>query len=420
MEDANRTQGETMSKGKIAVITQAVKLADEAAGLNRSAFIAQLLAEEGYEVDLLTSTFQHWEKAHRNIVDPKYHELPYDVIFIEEPGYRANISPSRIYSQCVFASNLQRYLEHFGEEYDLIWCKMPPNNVAATAGEYAKQHDIPFVVDINDLWPEAMKMIANVPIVSDFVLADFVRESAIAFANASAAVGTSNEYANHCLQDIPHLTVYVGSDIAYFDEGVRKHGSLVQKSPDEIWIAYAGSLARSYDISTLIEACELASSQIEETTGKTLHLFILGDGTTRERLESLGSKCSFPITFTGYVDYQIMAAYLSKSDMLVNSLSKNAPQSIVSKISDYLCAGKPIINTGESTEFKTKCVDDGFGVNVEPENELEIAGAITLLAQNEELCEEMGRRGRAIAEAQFDRRTSYKRIVDLINDLLSK
>lgn len=76
-----------MSNAKIAVVTQAVKLADETAGLNRTSYIAELLAKEGYEVDLLTSTFQHWEKKRRNIVDPKYHELPYEVIFIEEPGY---------------------------------------------------------------------------------------------------------------------------------------------------------------------------------------------------------------------------------------------------------------------------------------------------------------------------------------------
>lgn len=409
-----------MSKGKIAVITQAVKLADEAAGLNRSAYIAHLLTEEGYEVDLITSTFQHWEKEHRNIVDPKFYELPYNVVFIDEPGYHANINPSRIISQTVFAKNLQNYLNHFGTEYDLIWCKLPPNNVAATAGTFATEHDIPFVVDINDLWPEAMKMIANVPVISDFVLADFVREAAISYASASAAVGTSDEYANQCLQDIPHLTVYVGSDIAYFDEGIKKYSADIHKPEDELWITYAGSLARSYDLTTLIRACELAYSQIKDATGKTLHLVIMGDGINRARLEGLGARCGYPISFTGYVDYQIMATYLSKSDILVNSLSKNAPQSIVSKISDYLSAGKPIINTGESEEFKTKCTQDGFGINVEPENTIELAGAITLLAENPELREQMGKCGRAVAEDQFDRQKSYMKIVELINQLLAE
>lgn len=407
-----------MGKGKIAVITQAVKLADETAGLNRSAYIARMLVEDGYEVDVITSTFQHWEKAHRNIVEPKFYELPYNVIFIDEPGYKTNISASRIFSQNIFAINLRKYLERFGTEYDLIWCKIPPNNVAATASIFASDHDIPFIVDINDLWPEAMKMIANVPVVSDFIFADFVRESAISFANASAAVGTSDEYARQCLQEIPHLTVYVGSDLADFDAGTKKHSDSISKEDNELWVTYAGSLARSYDISTLIFACELASPIIKEATGKTLHLYILGDGPNRAQLDNLGAECNYPITFTGYIDYGLMAAYLTKSDILINSLSKNAPQSIVSKISDYLSAGKPIINTGESEEFKNKCIDDGFGINVEPENVVDLTAAITLLAEDEKARKKMGKRGRKIAEEQFNRRVSYKKIVELVNGLL--
>ena len=179
-----------MRNARIAVITQAVKLADEAAGLNRTSYIAELLAREGHDVELLTSTFQHWEKKRRDIVNPKYHELPYEVIFIEEPGYSSNINPIRIYSQNVFAKNLNTYLERYGADYDLIWCQIPPNNIAATAGTFARKIDVPFIVDINDLWPEAMKMVVDIPVLTDFAFSDFVRDAAIAYASATAVVNT--------------------------------------------------------------------------------------------------------------------------------------------------------------------------------------------------------------------------------------
>ena len=54
---------------------------------------------------------------------------------------------------------------------------------------------------------------------------------------------------------------------------------------------------------------------------------------------------------------------------LINSFVKKAPQSIVTKIGDYLAAGKPMINTLSSSEFRSKVVADGFGYNVEAENE---------------------------------------------------
>lgn len=407
-----------MRNAKIAVITQAVKLADETAGLNRTSYIAELLAKEGYEVDLLTSTFQHWEKRRRDIVDPKYHELPYEVIFIDEPGYRSNINLRRVYSQNVFSKNLRTYLERYGSDYDLIWCQIPPNNIAAAAGAFAHEHGIPFIVDINDLWPEAMKMVVDVPVLSDFTFSDFVRDAAIAYASASAVVGTSNEYAQRCMQDIPHRTVYVGVDIDRFDGGIQKYGANIEKREDEFWVAYAGSLAKSYDIETLIRACQYAAPIIRDELGLRLRLQILGDGPYRQRLENTAAQTPGLVTFNGYVDYQIMAAYLFESDILVNSLIKSAPQSIVSKIADYLCAGKPIINTGESVEFKDKCLRDGFGVNVEPENAIALAGAIVELAHDDELRMHMGMRGRAIAEEQFDRPIAYREIVDLVNDLL--
>lgn len=408
-----------MSKPKIAIITQAVKLADENAGLNRTSYIAELLANNGYEVDLLTSTFQHWEKQRRNIADEKYYELPYEIIFLEEPGYSKNISPKRIYSQSVLAKNLSEYLKRYGAGYDLVWCQIPPNNIASTAALFAKEQDVPFVVDINDLWPEAMKMVVDIPVVSDFVMSDFVRDAEIAYANAAAAVGTSNEYARRCRQDIPHLTVYVGGDVAYFDEGIEKHRDQVRKGDDEFWVTYAGSLAKSYDIPTLIEACALAAPLVRETTGKRLRLIILGDGPRRPELEALANaQSAAPVTFMGYVDYQLMAAYLAQSDLLMNSLIRTAPQSIVSKISDYLSAGRPIINTGMSKEFQDMCEEEGFGINVEPENAAELAGAIVALAQDEDACMRMGARGRKIAEEQFDRPRSYQPIVKLVQELI--
>ena len=67
-----------------------------------------------------------------------------------------------------------------------------------------------------------------------------------------------------------------------------------------------------------------------------------------------------------------MAAWLAASDITVNSLVHGAAQSIVTKIGDYLAAGIPMINTGESPEFCSKVEADGFGVNVAPGNASEL------------------------------------------------
>ena len=119
----------------------------------------------------------------------------------------------------------------------------------------------------------------------------------------------------------------------------------------------------------------------------------------------------------GYAPYPKMAAYLAKSDILVNSFVKKAPQSIVTKIGDYLAAGRPMINTCMSPEFREKVEKDGFGINIMPEDVTILADAIEKLYEDNAGREEMGRKARKIAEEQFDRPESYKKIIELIEEL---
>ena len=51
---------------KIAVISMGVKLNGEK-GYSRFRYIGVFLYDAGYQVDLITTTFQHWEKAQRDV-----------------------------------------------------------------------------------------------------------------------------------------------------------------------------------------------------------------------------------------------------------------------------------------------------------------------------------------------------------------
>jgi glycosyltransferase involved in cell wall biosynthesis len=110
---------------------------------------------------------------------------------------------------------------------------------------------------------------------------------------------------------------------------------------------------------------------------------------------------------------------LSRSDILVNSLIKSAPQSIVTKIGDYLASGRPIINTGSSPEFRRKVMSDGFGINVPAEDVGALVRAAERLACNSSMRKIMGTKGRAIAEKEFDQGQSYREIVHLVQTLLA-
>ena len=41
--------------------------------------------------------------------------------------------------------------------------------MARVAVDYAEKMGIPCIADVNDLWPEAMKMILDIPLISDIL-----------------------------------------------------------------------------------------------------------------------------------------------------------------------------------------------------------------------------------------------------------
>lgn len=402
---------------KIAIITMGVALLEEK-GYTRFRYLSDFLVKAGYEVDLITSTFQHWEKKQRNLND--YNNLPYefDVHFIYEPGYKKNVDWRRIYSHRMAAKNIKKFLEEH-EDYDLLYTEIPPNDVALEIGKYAKKKSIPFVVDVNDLWPEAMRMVLDVPVISDVLFYKFQHDAEETYKLVSGVIGTSDEYCERPFKfkemDVPKATVYVGNDLAEFDAGVKELSCDIRKNKNEFWVAYAGTIGTSYDIGNLIDT----SSYLQSVGKKNIKFLIMGGGPLKEELENRAKTIDCNVEFIGYVPYKKMAAYLAKSDITVNSFQKKAPQSIVTKIGDYLASGKPMINTCSSEEFKDKVKKDGFGLNVEAENPVALGEAICSILENEKMKEEMGRKARKIAETEFDRKIAYKKIENLISSLLN-
>ena len=404
---------------KVAVITMGVKL-DGEKGYTRFRYLCEFLVKKGYEVDLITTTFQHWEKKQRDLESVDQKSYPFGIKFIYEPGYRKNIDLRRVRSHKIAAENLRKLLEKEGD-YDLIYAEIPPNDVALAAAEYAHRNKIPFVADVNDLWPEAMRMVFDIPIVSDLLFYPLKRDAEKVYSLTSGVIGTSDEYRDRPFlnqkRDVLKETVYVGNEISVFDREAEQHADEVQKEEGTFWVTYAGTIGTSYDIRTMVLAAEELMKQ-----GKTKIRFqILGDGPTREMLENLAKERKIQnVKFTGYVPYEKMAAYLVKSDVLINSFVRKAPQSIVTKIGDYLAAGKPMINTCMSPEFRKKVEQDGFGINIEPEDVRELVNAVEWMYENEAERNDMGNRARKIAEEQFDRPVSYGKIEAMISSLITK
>ena len=402
---------------KIGIVANDVAMPGEK-GLGRLYYLADLLASNGFDVELITADFQHWEKAFRTKerIREAQQNAKFEIFFAHELSYQKNIDPKRMLSYRILAKNVKAHLET--NRYDLIYALVPDNHLAAVAGEYAKKHKIPFVVDVEDLWPEAMRMVFDVPVISDVLYSYFTVNAKKAYSLADAVVGSSDEYRDESLKygiEIPKKkTVYVGNDVQLFDRSVAEFKDSIEKEDGEFWVTYAGTIGTSYDLETFVSAADILYKK-----GNTdIRYLILGDGPQRGELEALARKCDADIRFLGFLPFAKMAAYLSETDVTLNSLVAKAPQSIVSKIGDYLAAGKPMINTGLNKEFCEKVVHDDFGLNVQPGDPRLLADAILSLYRSPETRRRMGENARKIAVSQFDRAKTYLEIADLLQSLV--
>ena len=406
---------------KIAIIACAMALPGEK-GYSRFDYLAKMLCEKGYKVDLYTSTFNHWEKAQRDkkSVEDIQKKVLYRIILAKEPGYKKNVDIRRVISHLMLSNSTVKYLEQMckKEKYDLVYCVIPDNALAAKVSRFGRKNHIPVIIDIEYLWPEGLEMIFHIPLLSKIIFWPFRKYAKQAYDNASAYVGTSDEFRDVPLKykadrSKPRITVYVGCDIKVFDEGCRKYRNEISKNSNEFWVIYTGTLGSSYDIATLIKSAQ----EIKKQGYENIKFKILGNGPMKEKFLEIASEEECNIDFLGYIPYEKMAAYLVKSDVTVNSFVKKAPQSIVNKVGDYLAAGKPMINTLSSPEFREKVRKDGFGINVEAENVTDLTKAILKIYREPILAEKYGKNARIIADSQFDRKNAYLKILDLISEM---
>lgn len=394
---------------KIAIISLGYLWFPCESGTSRFFDVANTFVNAGYEVECITTGFQHFKKAPRDKELIWAQNYPFKITFIDAPAYKKNVDIRRVLSNRKAAKNLKKYLSAHIKEYDAVYVSIPANNIAVLVTEICKKANVPVVVDIEDLWPEAMSMVIKNNWIRKLLFYSFERDAEKTYANADGIIGTSEDYTERAFKkrekNIPNETVYVGCNLKDFDDGVIKHSNEIEKAEGEFWVTYAGSISTSYDIKTLIDA-------VYSLKEKNVHAQILGTGSLKEELEKYSEKME-NIHFWGFTPYPKMAAVLSKSDVVVNSFVKGAPQSIVNKVGDYLASGKPMINTLENPVFCKLIERERFGINIEPENVDILIQTILKVKKNEVEKMNMGRNARKFCEEEFDRVVSYKKIIEM-------
>ncbi|WP_027097186.1 glycosyltransferase family 4 protein [Clostridium paraputrificum] len=383
----------------------------EEPGNNRFIYLATILSREGFDVEVVTTDFSHKNKKTRIRNKKSLLEVPYKFQMLQEPGYYKNVSLRRFYSHYIFGKNLKKYLKTV-KKPDLIYIAVPSLNVGSVCVKYCKKNKIPLITDIQDLWPEAFKLVFNIPVLSYIIFAPMMHIENNIYKESKRIVAVSETYKlrglKNCINDSNGMCVYLGTDLEEFDKNVNN--IIVKKNEDECWITYVGTLGISYNIKIIIDALDALSDRLPQNV-----IFkVFGDGPQMEQFEKYAIKKGVRAEFKGRIDYPHMVAYLSKSDIAVNPIAKGAAQSIINKHADYAAAGLPVVNTQECEEYRSLINKYKCGINCGVDSISDVADAIEKLINDKELRKKMGWNSRRMAEERFNRSYTYMKIVDEI------
>ena len=374
---------------------------------NRFCYIASMLAQY-HSVEVLTTTFFHKEKKHIENISPEYEN--FKITALDEPGYRKNISFKRFISHKVLAQRMCKYLEK-RKKPDLIYCAVPSLDCAYIAAKYARRNDIPFIIDIQDLWPEAFKMVLNIPVFQDVACWPMQRIANYIYSSADHIIGVSDTYCNRAKRvnaKADATPILIGTKLDTFDRNVKKNK--VYRDDDKILIGYCGTLGHSYDLRCVFDALHIVKSRGYEN----VEFWVMGSGPLLKVFEDYVKEKELNVKFLGWLPYEKMCGMLSSCDICVNPISKGAAQSIINKHADYAASGLPVINTQESAEYRAMLDDNQCGINCKCADPESMADAIVYLVENESERKQMGKNARNLAETRFDRGITYMQIKDIV------
>ncbi|WKA57821.1 glycosyltransferase family 4 protein [Planococcus shenhongbingii] len=376
-------------------------------GNSRFNFIANLLATN-HNVEVVTTNFSHGTKRFRELNNILFQKQKYKITFVNELGYKKNVSPMRLISHYYFGKNLKIFLSS-RKKPSVIYCSVPSLDAGYIAASFAKENDIKFIIDIQDLWPEAFKIVLKFPIIGKHIFGNMIKKANFIYENADEIIGVSQTYIERALSINQKckegLSAFLGTDLVYFDSIAKNIYS--EKKNEEFWLVYIGTLGHNYDLKSVIEAMNIVKKQGYHK----MKLKIIGNGPLKKTFVNYSKELQINCDFIDRLPYEKMIEILVQCDVAVNPITKGAAGSIINKVGDYAAAGLPVLNTQESHEYMNLLNEYNAGYNCRNSDSKDLSEKIIKLYENPEIKEEQGKNNRRLAEDKFDRNKTYSALV---------
>jgi glycosyltransferase involved in cell wall biosynthesis len=300
---------------------------------------------------------------------------------------------------------------------DVVVASSPTLFSALSAWFMARLLRAPFVLEVRDLWPEA---ITDLGLMRPGPSVDLLRRLArFLYDRASRVVLVTEGFANRLgEQGVPREKLAVipsGADLRLFSPHTdgRPARKKLGLHPDRFVAAYVGSHGVSHGLDCLLDA---AARQPE------VCYLLVGDGSERERLlaERDRRRLANVHMLPSVPKAEVPGLYAAADVCLVPLRDVPVFETFVpSKLFEVLAAGRPTVGAvrGEAREILRR---SGGALLVEPGDSIGIAAAVERLRADPFLLATLGRQARAFAEQHYDRDALAARYLDVLREVVAQ
>ena len=379
----------------------------------RNYFISQELIKKGHSVTHFISEFNHFTKKHTSRRTTLISKKNYKCVLLKSLGYKKNISLRRYIDHKLLSKEFLKTAEKLPLP-DIILCGTPPHNLAYTALKFSKKHNIPFILDIRDLWPDIFldrfpKFLS--PLLKIFLYGDF-KKSEYIIKNSDAITAVSSSMSSYTLKKsdnkrIPNKIFYIGYNEPKTNSLKNsKNKNLVLTIPKNKFIAtYIGSFGLNADPSIIIKAAKILE--------KDFHFIIIGQGGSFEKIKNfISSKKIKNISLTGWIPQSRISQILKQSHIGLCPTSGTG-DFMPNKIFAYLSEGKPIISAYDG-ELKSIIEKNKIGLNYSKSDLEEFMFCLNYLKDNSPILKNMSKNARKIYKERFALKNIYSAFSDYI------
>jgi len=292
------------------------------------------LSKRGHKVKVITATPNRYSKM--------------DISFDDDFGQNVEVIRVKNVKQSGnYVKRSYSYIEYFIKTLFLAKSKIrhidiiiatSPQILTGYLGALLKKKNIPFILDIRDLWPDAMVSL-NLTTENSFIYKILKKIEIYMYKKATRIIINSPAFKKDINKYVDKKIDLITNGLDdYFFNFFSKESPREIKNGDKIKIVYAGNLGIAQDIKILTE--------IDEKISENFIFKLIGDGSQKEEIEKTIKKKNINniMLYPPKARRELIEDYQNADAFFVHL--KKLPmfeKTIPSKIFEYVATKKPVI-----------------------------------------------------------------------------